>query len=310
MKGHILPSLLAIALAACHTGAPRVATIVPLFGPVGRDTISGRVEEGDGVLLMMGGTALARIDMRARTRSDTPLLLRAGEPCWGLARLADGSLWTLRGRNTLARIDRDGRIADEHSLEEAHIGLFSAQGRLILQRASLRPGAHALYVATPGGSEVAPWSDMTVRPFDDLASGAAAALNLVSCGTSERPATPCWFPDEPAVSMIAASGETRKITLAGLPRALPADLINVKQPRLPIRDAFVERDGTMWILSTGFPPAARATSQGGWLLLRYGPRGELIDRRVLPEAVRVILRARSGRAIVLTGSGMVAEVLP
>ena len=151
---------------------------------------------------------------------------------------------------------------------------------------------------------------MTTRAFDQLATGAAAALNLVACGISATREVPCWFPDEPVVCLIAADGATRRIALAGLSRVAPETLINAKTPPRPIRDIYVQRDGTIWVISTGTGPEGKARGRGGWILARYGPRGEPIDRRLLPEPARLILRAERGRALVLTGTGMVAEVQP
>jgi hypothetical protein len=152
---------------------------------------------------------------------------------------------------------------------------------------------------------------MAVRAFDRLSSGAAAAMNLVSCGGSESGDLPCWFPGEPALWLIARDGATTPVVLEGLPSVPVETLINMSAPPRPIRDAFVERDGTLWILSAGSPTGARRDeAPGGWMLARYSPQGRLIDRRDLPEAVRLLLRARDGTAVVVTGRGMVAEVRP
>ena len=45
-------------------------------------------------------------------------------------------------------------------------------------------------------------------------------------------------------------------------------------------------------------------------LARYSPQGALIGLQSLTEPVRLILRAGGGRATVLTGAGMIAEVQP
>ena len=143
-----------------------------------------------------------------------------------------------------------------------------------------------------------------------LATGAAAALNLASCGVSLTSEIPCWFPDEPSLFLITESGVTRSIALEGLPHPAPELLINARVPQRPVRDVFVEPDGTMWVISTGTRLDGVSDVPGGWLIARYGRQGEPIDRRQLPEPVRIILRASRGRALVLTGAGMVAEVQP
>ena len=46
------------------------------------------------------------------------------------------------------------------------------------------------------------------------------------------------------------------------------------------------------------------------MLLQYSSSGEPLAAHWLTEPVRLILRADPGRAVVLTGGGMVAEVVP
>jgi hypothetical protein len=190
------------------------------------------------------------------------------------------------------------------------LGLYGVGERLVLQPGSLPAGEPVLFAGLPGEESRLPWGGMKARPFETLATGAAAALNLVACGQTRSTELPCWFPDEPVVFLITTDGTTRRVLLEGLPRAVPETLINARVPQRPIRDVYVERDGTLWVISTGTPVASAPDLPGGWLLLRYGRRGELIDRRLLPEPARVILRAEHGRALVLTGAGMVAEVQP
>lgn len=297
---------------ACHAREMRVARITPLFGPVvGTELISGHVVDAGGrVVLLAGGSTLVTIDLQERTHRSGRLRLPPQEDSWGLARLSDGSLWTLIGWNTAAQVSAAGAIERTIDLPVAHLGLFGVGDRLIFQQASLPAGTPALFAARPGEPFRIPWSDLTTRAFDALAAGAAAALNLVACGVSVTDEVPCWFPDEPVVALIARDGATRRIELEGLARVAPEALINAKFPPRPIRDIYVERGGSMWVLSSGEAPKGNKSARGGWILARYGPRGEPIDRRRLPEPARLILRAERGRALVLTGAGMVAEVQP
>lgn len=302
----------ALASGACGTTALPTAALVPVFGPVvSAETISGRVYDDEGgVLLLVGGTSLVRIDIASRAQERTTIRLCEAERCWGLARLADGSMWSLKGRNAIVQFGSDGLILRELALQAPQLGLFGAGDRLVYQAGILPANTPALYASRPGDALRLPWSSMTTRPFEGLASGAAAALNLVGCGATARSEIPCWFPDEPALSLVTRAGETRRLTLEGLPRAAPEVLINASVPQRPVRDVFVDAGGTIWVLSTGTPLAGGKDLPGGWLLARYGPKGEPIDRRLLPKPARLILRAGAGRAVVLTGSGMVAEVLP
>ena len=310
VRGVVLAGTLAGA--GCESRQMKTARITPLFGPaVGPEVISGHVlKDDERVLLLVGGTTIVTIDVKERTYRSHAVRLPAREDCWGLAKLADGTLWTLIGWNTAAQVSAAGAIERTIELPVAHLGLFGAGDRLVYQQASLPAGTPALLAGRPGEVARTPWSALTTRPFDALATGAAAALNLVACGVSRSDEVPCWFPDEPVVSLIAADGTTRRLELTGLARVAPEALINAKSPPRPIRDIYVERDGTMWVISSGRVPAGAASAPGGWILARYGRRGEPIDRRLLPEPARLILAAERGRATVLTGGGMVGEVQP
>jgi hypothetical protein len=310
-------TLLAIGLGACQTttvGQAPASTLVPapLFGPVvGPEVIGGRADDGmDGVWLLAGGAAVVRVDLEARRAHRTPLKLAPGEQCWGLARLRDGSLWTLKGRRAVIRIEADGQLTREIPLAAAHFGLFGAGDLLVYQQADFIPPAPALKAGIPGDEHPQPWSAMTTRTFDAIARASVAALNMVSCGSSRAGERACWFPDEAAVTLIDAAGSSRRVALAELTVVRPEVLLTAENPPRPVRDAFVDESGTLWVLSSGTAPTGAPDRPGGWILARYGPRGDLLGVRSLSESVRLILHVQSGRAVVLTGSGMVAEVTP
>jgi hypothetical protein len=310
-------SLLAMALGACQvrpTGqAPQPSTaLTTLFGPaVGNEVIGGRADGEAGVVwFLVGGTDLVRVELDAQRVRRIPLRIAPGDHCWGLARLDDGSLWTLKGRRAIVRIDADGGISREIALPGPHLGLFGSGDQLIYQPADFTPPAAALRAGRPGDEHPAAWSGITTRAFETLARGAVMALNLVSCGASAGPERACWFPDEAAVSLVDASGATRRIALSGLVVVSPAILLAAENPARPVRDAYVDQAGTLWVLSSGTPPPGAPDRPGGWILARYGPRGELLGVRRLAESVRLILRATAGRAVVLTGAGEIAEVMP
>jgi len=305
--------LIAIALGhpTCGTAQMSTASMDPIFGPVvGTDVISGRAEDADGrVILMVGGNALVAIDLDARTTSRTALKI-PGARCWGLARLSDGSLWTLRNRQTLMMIDDRGASQREIGLERPLIGVFAEGERLIYQEANADGPAAALRASRPGEPSRVPWGDLQIRAFSALNRVAAGALNMVNCGIGRHGETPCWFPDEPVISLIDPSGRTRQVELAGLDRVAPETLIAAESPRRPVRDGYVDASGTIWVLSSGEPPDRAPDLPGAWVIARYGPHGEEIDRRRLSEPARLILRAGGGRALLLAGDGMVAEVRP
>lgn len=303
--------VLSVLLPACSRAAAQSVTMEPLFGPVvSSDTISGRSADDDGrVVLMVGGTAIASVDLETRTATRAPL--RIPDPrCWGLARLADGSAWTLQNRRALVQVNPDGAAVRTIPLDAQHFGVFAMNDRLILQPAAMEAGAPALRAARPDAPGHIPWGEIKTRAFPGLHAGAMMALNMVSCGVGLHRELPCWFPDEPTLFLISSDGRTRRLELAGLPRAAPEILLTSESPPRPIRDAYIDVSGTIWILSTGNPGPATGRAPGGVVIARFGPRGEPIDSRQLAEPVRLILRARAGRAVLLTGRGMVAELQP
>lgn len=310
-------ALLATALVACRTPEVRqavgsAAAPARIFGPaVGSEVIGGRAEDGDGtVWLLAGGTAVVRIDLDRRMVVRVAVQLPAREPCWGLARLSDGSLWTLKGRRALIAIGEGGRIAREIPLAGPQFGLFANGDRLLFQAADFTAPGPALSAGLPGDNHPQVFSTVTTRPFPALARASAAALNMISCGGTQTRERACWFPDEAAVSLIEPNGSTRRVLLPGLNVVAPEVLLTSDNPARPVRDAYVDDTGVLWILSSGTPPASAPEAPGGWILARYSSRGELIARQGLTEPVRAILRARYGRATVLTGAGMIAEVTP
>ncbi len=312
----LLTPLVAAGFGGCRAGSiarePGVLPLMPVFGPiVGSEVIGGRVDEGNDAWLLVGGTDLVHVDLPTRRSRRVALKIAPGENCWGLARLEDGSLWTIRGRKSLIRIDSDGRVVQDEALSEPHLGLSAARDRLVYQVAAFTPPGPALRAGKPGDTNTVPWSGMTTRTFDRIARASAVVLNMVSCGGTARKERPCWFPDEAAVSLIDAGGATRRVDLPGLDVVPPEVLLTAENPARPVRDAYLDRDGGIWVLSTGTaPPGESAERPGGWILARYGPGGKLLGLGRLAESARLILRAEPGRALLLTSAGMVVEVVP
>ena len=310
----VIAPLLVAAFTNCspRVRQTEVANLTARFGPIADlGTISGHVlDNGTSVIVVAGEASLVAIDLGASTYHTAALPCSGRNRCWGLARLADGSLWTLKGMHSVMQVSRQGHALREVPVDTAQLGVHGVGLRLVLQPGALPAGQPVLFSGTVAALSRDPWSTMRARSFDALATGAAAELNLVSCGVSLTEEIPCWFPDEPALSLISEFGVTRVIVLDGLPHVAPESLINARVPQRPVRDVFVESDGTIWVISTGTSASASPDLPGGWLIARYGSHGEPIDRRQLPEPVRIILRAAHGRALVLTGAGMVSEVQP
>ena len=305
------------ALPSCAVSAPDSSsgtlTLRPLFGPaIGSEVIAGRAEDLDArtpIVLLVGDQTLVTIDPSARAVRRRAIQMPAGSTCWGLARLRDGSLWTLKGRRALVRVLESGEIEREIPLSESQFGLFGQGDQLLYQPADFIAPAPALFAARPGDPQRVAWGSLRTRPFA-LSRTSVAALNFVSCGTGSRAERPCWFPDEPAIYLIDEVGASRRLELAGLYRVSPEVLLTSDNPARPVRDAYVDAGGAIWVLSTGAPPSPAPDLLGGWVLARYGPGGEPRGAWRLSEPVRLMLRAEARRALVLTGAGMVAEAIP
>jgi hypothetical protein len=298
-----------MALECRHAPQPRVATR-RLFGPVlANDVIVGRADDNAVTWVVVGERMLVRIDVVRRTVDRYPIRMGDAATCWGLARLADGSLWTLKGRRAAIQISERGEVLNEIPLPGPQFGIFAAVDRLVYQPADFRPPAPLLFTAGPGDAPLQPWSSLRSRAFA-LARTSVAALNMLSCGESRREERPCWFPDEAAVALITPTGSIRHIVFPGLVVVKPEVLLTADNPARAVRDAYIDSSGTIWVLSSGSPLAGAEDQPGGWILARYTESGTLIGLQHLAESVRLILRAEPGRALLLTGGGMVAEVVP
>ena len=295
----------------CRAEDAAPAAMRDVFGPaVGPEVIGGRADSEDAarVWLLAGDRTLVAIDLDRASFSRTPIRVPATSVCWGLARLADGSLWTLKGRREVAQILETGDLVRAMPLAAPHFGLFADGDRLLYQPAEFEFPAPVLFASAPGDAARVPWSAIKSRPFK-LARASVAALNMIACGVGRRGERPCWFPDEAALFLVDAAGATRRVTLAGLDVVSPEVLLTSDNPARPIRDAYVDSGGTIWILGSGAPPGVDERP-GGWILARYGSDGTPIATQRLPAPARLILRADPARALLLTASGMVSEVRP
>jgi hypothetical protein len=302
--------VLAAALAGCaRHGSPALSWEVK-FGPVlGNELIVGHAIAGRTAWLAMGGDALIQVDLdSARFTRAAIHPLHQDEHVWGLARTNAGEMWTLIGRTTLAQIEDDGGIVRRIALDEPHVGVFGGGRELVFQVMNLHPPAAALEAGPPGGATRHSWSGMRIRDLP-FTRGAVAALNLVSCGATAGAVMPCWFPDQPSLTLTDRSGASRDLTLDGLPVVAPELLLASDNPRRPIRDVLVTGANAVWVLGSGESPGGEASARpGGWLLARYDLDGRLFRRAQLPEPARLILGVRDDTCLLLAWDGRVVEV--
>jgi hypothetical protein len=305
--------VLVLALGACRTAsvgqAPGTAAMRSLFGPViAQEVITGRADLDREVALVANGTELLAIDLQKRSARRATIQVPPGKECWGLARLSDGSLWTLEDRHTAIRVDDRGAVLARLPLAGPHFGLFAAGDRLAYQEANFTPPGPALYVSGSIEASRAPWTAITTRAFPSLARASVAALNLLTCGETQSAERACWFPDEPAVSLVQPDGGTRRVVLQGIAAAVPEQLLTSNAPRRPVRDAYVDARRDLWILSSGAPPEGTSDLPGGWLLAKYAFDGTPRGMTRLPEAARLVLAADPAHITLLLTNGHVAEI--
>src|SRR4029079_16264796 len=126
----------------CRQGREDVVPGRRLLGPgIGHEIIAGRADDQAGrTWLLVGERTLVTIDMQESSMERHPQQV-GDAACWGLARLADGSLWTLKGRSTALRISASGEVVEEIPLGSPHFGVFAAGDRLVVQPAAFRPPA-------------------------------------------------------------------------------------------------------------------------------------------------------------------------
>jgi hypothetical protein len=311
LRSPYLSALVVLAVTTCSGTRTRTATATRTFGPVvPHDApIAGRVVRAPGhVLLMVPEAGLIDVDLTLRHATRHPVPQDLARACWGLASLTDGSLWTLKNMYTLARLDQAGSVLEELALSAPHLGVFSHGDRLLYMRAAQQPSQPVLEVGPPGEKHRQPWSALRARTLN-LSKGAAAALNMVACGVTRTAEQPCWFPEETTLSMISTDGATRRLDLAGLDRVAPEVLLTAARAARPIRDAFVDDSGAVWVIGSGRPEPG-VDLQGGWLLGKYDTTGRAVFLDRLPGPARLILHAGGDRALLLGGDGYVVEAHP
>ena len=122
---HLFAPLLLGAATSCSApvGPPDHAVLATRFGPIADlGTISGHVLQKDdaSVILIAGDGSLVSIDADTGTYRRATLPCSGQDRCWGLARLADGSLWTLKGMHVVMEVSPQFQ-SDPGSLKDIYI---------------------------------------------------------------------------------------------------------------------------------------------------------------------------------------------
>ena len=221
---------------------------------------------------------------------------RRDERPWGLACLADGTIWTLSAPRAIARITAAGQVVDRRPLQAPGTALFATTDRLLLQSAPPTIGAALLGSSTPARpDDRRPWAGLLGRQASSRVD--LLAHNLVNCGIGLGQELPCWLADEAQV--VVSDGVHSRRLMVPFVQAVDID------HEAPIRDAaLVERD-RVWILGT----AARLVSgrrAARRLFLSSG--GREIARLDLAAEARLIVAADLSTCLLLTVDGQLVEV--
>ena len=302
--------VLVVSLSGCGA-QPRMVVPVHLFGPViDNETIAGRAnddEDADPVRLLIAERAIVSIDLAKQTFVRHPLELADNSSCWGLARLHDGTLWTICDWHRLREIDETGATRREFALDAAHVALFSNGRSAAVPARRVRRARSGAPRGEAGRRPPRALGTLQTRAYK-LARTSVAALNLVTCGNTRSRERACWFPDDPGVALIDRDGHTRRMDLAGIAAVSPEVLLTSENPARPVRDAYVDRADTVWVISAGTAVPGAPGYPGGWLLAHYAADGAPLARVRISEPARLIFRADDHRIVLLLGSGYVAEV--
>jgi hypothetical protein len=280
------------------------AIVLPSESIVGRAAGEGRV------WLLTAARWLVLVDLRGLRTARVQLSdMNPDEPVWGLGRLHDGSLWTLVGYRSLAELDGSGRVVAHVELERPHLGIFGWRDRLILQVAGLAPNGPALVWRTRTDNTPRAFGALAIQPLATRAETIASHLAL--CGMSQHAELPCWFSHELRIHRVHWNGVSRVSVASELGLTeKPPDLGSASMPPRPVRDAYIDRIGDLWLLAITPDEDVEGASAGASQLAHYDAQGKLVGVTRLGEAARLILSARPDAVDLLSVSGHLRTVRP
>jgi hypothetical protein len=268
-------------------------------GRIPASLIVGRAACQGATWLLLDSAQLVEIAVASRTVTVHSVLgLFPSDRPWGLACLADGTLWTLASPRALTRLSALGRIAERQNLRLPRIGLFASGDRLLFQALPTVVSAPAL-ASSPARQplEVRPWPGLLNR----AAAGRDAQLssyNLVNCGLAAGAFVPCWFANDGRI--VISDGVSLWV------RPLAAFLSRGDQTA-PIWDAALGGSDRLWLLATAKDSGVGRRAGGRLLRLRLNSlKQAALD---LDPPARLILWASDTRCLMLTVRGELVEVI-
>ncbi len=303
MNRLLLPLCVAAALACdlqrSHANQPPVREHHLQRDVLTRDeSVVGRAAVGGRYLLLTSGRRLVEIGRRGSVSHR--LLAPTAMELWSLGVAADGTLWTLAGRDMLVEIAAGGtprRIA----LDGAYAAVHTGPGFLLFQPYDFRVGSAALLRGAPGAVG-GPAGRLTVAD----GNGRRVAVwmkSLVQCGFVSNDRLPCWPAGAAVVDLIDAQGAGRLVPLRDLAPAIEMSGEEFAERGRPVLQdvAFDEREA-LWVLASA-PGAPAAKERGVRDLWKFSATGERLERHRLAAPARMLLPAGPGRLFAISGAG-------
>jgi len=277
---------------------PHVRTIA-LTPPVPLSPIVGRATCGQTMWALNRARQL--IEIQATTRRVAVHPVRGFQPDarpWGLACVADGTLWTLETPHVLARLGSDGRVVDRVQLRLPRTALFAVGDRVVFHQLPTVSAAPLLASSLPQKPfEVRPWAGLTGRTASTEQE--FFTHNLLNCGIAAGRSLPCWFADEGRLTI--SDGTTIRNVSIRTPPAATVDRT------MPLWDAALVDSGTVWVLAS----SSRLSDgrRAGGSLVRVDRAGVELPRIRLEPLARLIVLATDRVCTVLTTGGDLMEII-
>ena len=224
--------------------------------------------------------------------------LRANDRPWGLACLADGTLWSLAAPRVLIRIGAEGVVRERVELRFPRLAMFGWTDRLLFIDLPMLIAKPLLAAAIPRAKgESMPWPRFVARATEARAD--LFARNLVNCGIGSGRRLPCWFADERRVT-VSDGATANMVSFAALSAR---DVVAAT----PIWDLAMGGADTLWLLISSRGSAGAAVS-GGRLVKTDGRGTEIASLALVPPA-RMIVAATDTTCVLLTVDGRLMEVI-
>jgi len=224
--------------------------------------------------------------------------LRANDRPWGLACLADGTLWSLASPRVLIRIGADGVVRERVDLRFPRVALFGWTDRLLFIDLPMLVAKPLLSTAIPRArGESMPWPRFLGRATETRAD--LFARNLVNCGIGNGRHLPCWFADDRRV-IVSDGASASSISFAALSAR---DVVAAT----PIWDLAMGGADTLWLLASSRGSAGAAVSGGR--LVKTDGRGTELASLALVSPARMIVAATDTTCVLLTLDGRLMEVI-